>query len=563
MRFTSLVLLAIVSLSVSSAKTVKVAKVAPVIDIPAVVDSALVLADNYADALADKPEMASSRLNMLRNFAAKKPEAVNDSICSRLYEFFVSYTEQNKTDRASAFKDCFLALARPDSPELGPLYATELSIALETVDTVAISKYIPLLAEYAERMNYDYDAEIQDARAFLNEVRTRKPIQEAILGAWVSEDVVGIIMPDGLYYYNYPEKKKDLVNTTKVLQIRNNKHPVYQPDMKRSSEHSLPNENDSISVSLDIIKCRENLSALCPLGSTSWYVPLYAWELPALNMTQKSEEYVDRTSPREGGKFVSVKDHYNEYVSRDVVVDNKDYSIYTFWGDERLKRNDAEIGAMFRQSIQTIQANLAGELSRSNYSFSERMLGNTVAGVVSSGLNALIDSWMVSTEKIWSVEMTLHMENPNKLSAIITAQLIISKSNSEKPEVYVSQHVTNYYRWEPEDDIFFLGCDYRDYQPWKRSYGPILLHRVTKEEKEAYDERYKEFSKAWEDRYKEVLAEKKSRLKTLPKGSDERKALQSEIESFEQRPPQVWVDWNRKMLDKLKAKSDKYEKKQQ
>ncbi len=434
-------------------------------DINAVVDSALIMADDYATALSQNPQMAPTRLNALRNFGNAKPAEVRDSICSRLYDFFVSYTEENKADHAKAFRECFMALAGADNPNLGPLYATELAMARGNTDTTTIKKYIPLLEEYATRLGYDYDDELDHARSYLHNIRTRRPIREAIAGVWVSEDVAGFPKDDS----NYIEKTDfDFVN-------------------KMSGEP-------------------KNLS-------------------------------------------------------RKVVVDENAYSIYSFWGDERLKRGDPEISAIVRQSVQATQASVAGQLSRSKYDFSTRLAGNLASGMVAAGINAIVDGLMVSKDRIWSVETTLHMVNPYCLEAELFATLIESRSDSPKPNVSEYRHKTRYYRWEKDDNVTFVGTSHRNVgQPWTM-YGSYYLHGVTKEEMKAEKEKRKRFENEYKIWYNNEKDNYDVRLKALTKDSDEYNELKQEFKAFKDyaKSPKAWMKWNRESLDKLKAKSDNYQ----
>lgn len=531
------------------------------IDLMAAVDSAIIMADDYAESLNNKPEMASVRRNALIKFAANRPKVVKDSICSRLYDLFVTYTENDKTQRADAFKDCFLSLASPNDPNLGALYSTELSLACENADTIVLKKYIPLLQDYSQRLNLDYDTEIYNALDHLNHIRTRPPIREAIVGVWVSEDIAGVNMPDGKTYWVYPEEKMNLINTTKILQIRNKDSEVYKGNAKYIGMEGLGLKPDSLNnANIDIIKQREGLSAHNILASTKWYLPIHAWELPAFNMQPHNQSYINDTSTNNyGAKFLSTtSDHRKEHYSRFVIADDNSYSIYAFWGDERLKRNNAELAAFGRQSIQTIQASIAGQLSRSKYDYGTQVVGNLTAGLVSAGLNALIDALMVSTDKIWSIETTLHLDNPNKLTAITTAQLIISKSNSTKPEVYARQHITHYYRWEPTDSIFFLPTSHHVYRPWSSDsfYGTIELHSITKAEKELHKKSVKDYSKKWEKWYKDNLKELKQKLKNCRKKTPEWNEIKTSIDNWQNNPPQMWRDWNAYMLQKLKNKAE-------
>ena len=535
-----------------AANRVKQKPVAPKpIDIAATVDSAVIMADDYATALENKPEMAATRLNQLRNFAKGKPAEVNDSICSRLYDFFVHYTEQDKTVSAQAFKDCFLALASEDNPNLGPLYATQLVIARETTDTATIKTYIPLLEDYAHRLGYDYDEELADARKYLRTIRTRRPIREAIAGVWVSEDVAGYF-GENSWRGNYKEEFP-LVGTLNIVQFRDTSNPIYDNIQTCSLDSTyLATKNRG----LDIIKLENRMDYV-----GWWYRDTYileTWELPAHNMIPLDSAYISsackaRLSDLSGGNTF-------KQMNKQSVIDDDSYSIYAFWGDEKLKRGDPEIAAMIRQTTQNSQAMVAGELARSKYKFGDRLAGNLTAGLVSAGVNSIVDAMMVSTDRIWSVEATFHMVNPYCLVADIYATMIESKSNSPEPKQYNYFHKSKYYRWEDSDNVNLIGTMKSIAAPWGMC-DPYFLHGITKGEKNDAKTQRKVFEEEFKKQFKAECQTYKDKLKSLKKDSQEYNDLIEEYKDFKdyETAPWAWSEWNKAALAKLKAKSDNYE----
>ncbi|MDE6296213.1 MAG: hypothetical protein K2L89_00045, partial [Muribaculaceae bacterium] len=171
------------------------------IDIDLVVDSALILADNYADAVATKPEMRKSRLNAMKRFYASHStdKPIADTICNTIYNVYVDNIERGNNERADAFKECFLAIADKDNENLGSLYATELAIAQEKSDTTLINRFLPLLSDYTSRNRLDYEDEINSASNYLKTVRIRKPIEDELIGVWVSDDMLKYPMLATIY----------------------------------------------------------------------------------------------------------------------------------------------------------------------------------------------------------------------------------------------------------------------------------------------------------------------------------------------------------------------------
>lgn len=401
------------------------------INITAVVDSALIMADNYADALVDKPEMAPTRLNMLRNFGGEKPAYICDTICSRLYDFFVSYTEQNKTDRATAFKDCYLALARPDSPQLGPLYAAELTIARENTDTTAIKKYLPLLEDYATRLDYDYDEELAAARAFLHKVRTRRPINEDLTGVWVSDEMLKYPLMASTYGFS----------VGKALNVMGGNS--YAAAAREISEE------DAI-MTLNIITFGQ-----LPSGYTLTSCADKKYGFMSL---QKNECDYYKLNVDERKINPKSKNRKPNWVCHPIqtVTDNNSRWLYAIWGTEQLKRNNPELTAALRQSIQHTQALVAGQYSRSRYSHGEELLANSLASGFSAISNGIIDHFSVSKDKIYSAEINLQLQHPDKLVGRLDIINVEVRSDMETPTIKERNNEVTYYRWTPEDNVFFL-----------------------------------------------------------------------------------------------------------
>ena len=189
-------------------------------------------------------------------------------------------------------------------------------------------------------------------------------------------------------------------------------------------------------------------------------------------------------------------------------------------------------------------------MSRSKYSFGDRLAGNLAAGLASAGINALVDALMVSTEEIWGIHLMVQMVNPYKLHAQVFAQQVKSKSNSTKVDDIRLVHEFDYYRWEPSDSLFLLG---------RNLYGQdvLALHAISKNEEKAYKEQIKASYKVFKAENEEYCREWEQRIKAMPKG-DVRKEAERELKSYKDNHL-FYKIWNKQALEKLKAKSDRYE----
>ena len=248
-----------------------------------------------------------------------------------------------------------------------------------------------------------------------------------------------------------------------------------------------------------------------------------------------------------------------------VVIDNNCYSVYVFWGDERLKRNNAEIGAIIRQTTQNMQAVTAGHLSRSKFSNTKRIAGNLASDLASVGINSIVDALMVSTDMIWSIEITFHMINPYCLESELRSNTIVAKSNSSNVDSYVYTHKARYYRWEPEDSVDFVGAEgdvgtiFVEDKPWEMA-GMLFCINPSNEQKNEAQRRNKEFEKEFKVWYKQKIKDYQEQLNRLDKNSPEYVTLKKEIKTFKQykSAPKAWQKWNAESLAKLKAKADNY-----
>lgn len=528
------------------------------INIEASVDSALIMADNYATALATTPEMAPTRLNMFKIYCTAKPKMVQDTICSRIFDFFVQYVGSDKVERATAFKNCYEAISSTDDVHRGPLYTMELRDAIVNSDTIKINHYLPLLEDYANCMNFDYDEEILNANQYLKSIRERRPINEAFAGIWVSEDIVGVI--NGEKYTIRAGDQGNHYSTTQILQIRNRESPIYDGSKEvLNSFDKYKFNTEGINSKIDVFK-----------GHLKWIIELYnynsiqEWETPAFSY--EFADSLERYNALDHHSLSYIEDVLNDDIKKTlasyVVEDPNSQSIYVYWGDERLRRNNPEISAAFRQLTQNTQSFVTGELTRSKYSTADRILGNLTSTLVSGAIDHLITNLSVSTDKIWSVEMTLKMVNPRHLIADISTHVIVSKSNEEQPRAYdFSRHV-NYYRWEPNDSVGFINLTI----PLGDATHPdeyIFHHKVSKKVRNKNIAAYKEYKnrfKKWKnEEYKRLKAE----LSKHPKNSEEYNKIRKYLKDYVKdlslggyMCPEV--QFNMANLKKLKYKAENY-----
>lgn len=404
----------------------------PPINIEASVDSALIMADNYATALATTPEMAPTRLNMFKSFCSSKPQVVQDSICNRIFDFFAQYIESDKTERAIAFKNCYEAVASADNAHRGPLYAMELQEAIVNSDTIRINQYLPLLEEYASRMNFDYDDEINSAKVCKETIKNRKPINEELVGVWVSDEIMSIPLIASMYGFS----------VGKVFNIMGGNG--YAAATREVSEKDAIMTLNFIAFGYDPVKgyslvgFGDNNKGICMLQNN---------ECEKYNLNINKNKVNSKSSKRNPNWM---------YETIHMQTDNDARWLYALWGNEQLKKNNPEFSALLRQSIQQTQAMVAGHYSRSKYNFGDRVAANAIASGFSAFGNWAIDHFSVSKEKIYSAEVNLQMQHKNKLKGRLDVVYTEVRSDTQIPKMKERNNEVTYYRWTPDDNVFFL-----------------------------------------------------------------------------------------------------------
>ncbi len=439
------------------------------VDIGLVVDSAMILADNYAEAVVNKPEMVKSRMNAIKRFYApystQKPVA--DSICSSIYNVYVDNIERENVVRANAFKDCFLAIADKDNENLGPLYATELVFAQEQSDTAGVHRVLPLLADYADRNGFDYSSEIETAKQFVVDFEKRKPINEDIVGVWVGESICHDV--------SYTPSFGEMFVTD--LDENNQAHN----DLLRATHVLMITDNEVVPI------FGESLVRYCEFPLVNYEVPQDSESLD--NFRKKKSFYFDQCKPSG-----LLKEDYFEGHPQFKEYDEKSRSAYFLWANDELHGFNPEYYATLRQSMQNTHASAMGELSRSHVKSGTKVKGQLISGVMYTIGNSILDRLAVSTARSWVREMTLSLTGPTAMQIWIHLQFNVAKSNSNRVSQKDSANSTLYLKWEPEDNVFFL----------RQNGNRITLGEETKAQKKANKELVKQEKRNWEETFGKI-----------------------------------------------------------
>lgn len=514
------------------------------VNLEQIVDSALILADDYATAMAEKPEFARTRLNALKRFySALFSDSARDSVLSCIYNYYVDYVEGERQQQADAFKNCFLSLAPNTDERLGPLYANELVLARERFDTVTVSSDISRLEAYATRMNYDYDEELDAARRFLHSMRTRKPVRDVLPGVWVSED----IWKERTIDYDYKDFSFKAVLFHPAC-IANSLAIIKIPRASNVNGEFVAEKCKGLTIN---VNWGEIAAIGYKMAGIDGFIPVRQEDLKYYHIGQEAEE-------NPVGSINTANLNYHAY-SREVKIDDDAYGAYIFWGDEKLKRPNAEISALIRQNVQNNQAIIAGHLSRSQFSTADRMAGNLLTGMAAEVINGFMDCFMVSTDRLFRVETTLQIINPNELRARTYLQVVLSKSNEPEPHVFNFSYESTYYRWDTSDDVAFMGAfKLKKAEVSDQNLGGVLtLTKLSKEQSKAKKLEISNYCKNWKKAYKEKAKAMKVSVKALPKGA-EKDLAKKNLKNYGKTCRQCWEEYNEQSYLKLKAKADRY-----
>lgn len=405
----------------------KVTRPKNTVNVQAVQDSAVLMADDYATSLAEKPEMAEFRLNQFKAFYNRQPQIAQDSARSQIYMMMANYMDRNQMDRGKAFKNCYMAIAHQEDERMGNIYAAEITLAYEEDDTVEIKRVLPLLKDFVRKTNFDFESEISEAEDYLHYMRTRRPINEELMGVWVSEEISREVphlksYADNSYYLSLPN----------ILSITSNK------------------------ILTGVVSCYKDFPRV------GYRIPQ---DILALDKYKKQKSYMFDKLPHQNFFFrVIEKDYYNTY-PRIMQYDENLRSAYALWSNEIINTFNPDYYARLRQNMQNVSAEALGNTARKNVTMNKKIRTKAVVSAMDVVSNNIINWMAVSTAVFHVREMTIQQDSPNSLTAWVYTQYNQTKSNTGRTATWEKDYDgVKYYKWEPEDSIFFYrGQKYMDF----------------------------------------------------------------------------------------------------
>lgn len=439
MRTSALLLAFLVSLASGLSLNAKkrLIKSPPPVNVQAVVDSAILMADDYATAVTEKPELSRFRLNRIKDYYSRQSQRLQDSIRANLFNLMTNYVDTGNHARAKIFKDCYLTLAAPDDNRMGNIYAAEMALAFENDDTTEVKRIIPLLEEYAERKDYDFDEEIAAAKDYLDDMRRRGPIRYDLMGVWVSEKICEDI----------PFRENILKSLFSTDTPNNETHSeIFH---RISNPYYLGITNDKIIVG---DKYHEAGGPACFKD-----YPRFGYKIPEDiisegKYTKKKSYFFDRLSPTSWFD----RDSYYECFPQTMLYDEKLRSAYGVWSNEMISSFNPDYYAQIRQNQQYSTAEVLGNMARKNVRTSTKIKGRAALTAMDNVSNAILDRLTVSSATFWIREITVQLDSPNVLTAWIYTQYNRTKSNNGLTQTKDKDlEGVKYYKWEPDDDVFF------------------------------------------------------------------------------------------------------------
>lgn len=484
MRTSALLLAFLVSLASGLSLNAKkrLTKSPPPVNVQAVVDSAILMADDYATAVTEKPELSRFRLNRIKDYYSRQSQRLQDSIRANLFNLMTNYVDTGNHARAKIFKDCYLTLAAPDDNRMGNIYAAEMALAFENDDTTEVKRIIPLLEEYAERTDYDFDEEIAAAKDYLDDMRRRGPIRYDLMGVWVSEKIT-----------------QDLEIRDNVLKL------LFSVDTPNSETHDYKFQRLSNPYFLGIThnKIIPDVGRYCFSELSSYGYGDVEGKIDKENYRTSTPYYFEPPNYFEPPKSWLDKDSYYENVPQTMQYDEKFRSAYGVWSNEMISSFNPDYYAQIRQNQQYSTAEVLGNMARKNVRTSTKIKGRAALTAMDNVSNAILDRLTVSSATFWIREITVQLDSPNVLTAWIYTQYNRTKSNNGLTQTNDKDlEGVKYYKWEPADGVYF-----------RRANRFITLgnfDKFPKETKKAMKQYYKEQKKIYQSQYGKIgLSQKK------------------------------------------------------
>lgn len=356
------------------------------IDYTACIDSIELLRERYCDMLVYAPERASGTLNNIVAKFRTLPKDKKESLLKTHYSVIVALYEQERLQRASAFADCYYALAKPDDSNLGALYLNDIVLAIEGLEEDKLRKRIDSLRVYANLNNLNYDQDLMEAE----------------------ENYISV---------------KQRCNFRK---------------------HSLKDFLDSGFWMIDI----DELANTYGESALEWliYVPFMV-ELDGTRIKRYSFHQKPKKN-KTGDMFVESLSTVSGDYGFDFDIESK--TMYSIWGREQTHSANPILLSGARQTVQSSHAMVSGELARKKYSYGQRLAGNAAATIVDAGFNALFDWLSVTTEHYYRCELSLTMTNPNTLEGELAfASTTVKSNNLGNPDTKKGSIRLKYYKTKP------------------------------------------------------------------------------------------------------------------
>lgn len=358
-------------------------------------DSLHWLFERYCDLRTGRTGRDDGTLRTIGEKYSTLPPVVADSFLAAQYDRIVRLFEQERNARAYALTDCYYSLARPDDPNLGPLYLNDMVLAIERDDSLMLRDRIGRLRLYADRNGLDYDSDLAEAEENMSRLRRRIRFHEIPFKDFLTDDRFWVL-------------DMSLLTPERIGWIG------HIPQLMKAQ----------------------------PSGPCGFYL----WDSP-----KKSDLYASMQNPMYKGFCIYT-------VAASQCVDEKRRMLFKAWGTERGGASNPVLLAGARQTVQDMHAQVAGELARKKYSYGKRLGGNLIATAVDVGLNALFDRLSVTTQVALRYELSLTLVRPDVLEGFLCIARAESRSdNPFDARIETANIPLRYYRTYPDEGLYFLG----------------------------------------------------------------------------------------------------------
>ncbi|MBR1687126.1 MAG: serine protease [Prevotella sp.] len=354
------------------------------------------LIGDYLEAKQQQQDATASIARLNTVYKQMKP-AEQAAFRDTVYNAITASQQANQNLKSLALIDLYQFFADANDPRLPVLYYIKGEIsALELNDIIALQNAIDDLLACNPQKVPQAEQYITTLRGYLTDIQNYIPVINRMDGIWMSVHRFTTrtgSMPGGLPYW--------------VLKIKH-----------------LPGY-----VAIGFEQTCWGGGSYKTNNFLNWNP--FGWKLSAFNLFELD------TSPQK-------------------VVDLRNDCVYMMWASEKLDVSNPIIESAIRSTTTEWGSSMATSLFSSNSSSFLGDLGSSiVSGLVSNGINSLLDGLFTPNKTITILEARFQKINDYEIKANMLLQFITARGN-EQPQITTHTLETLFTKWDPNSGIYFF-----------------------------------------------------------------------------------------------------------